>query len=73
MTLVMSMVIPKGAKMLEGFQKYISTTKDKQKLSKERSMAFIQAQEKTLQILGANYHISAKGVLTQYETSNDND
>ena len=72
MTVVMGLIIPKGSKMLDSFQNYISTTKDKQTLSKERSMAFIGAKEKTLNILDSNYHISSKGVLTKYETSNDN-
>lgn len=73
MTVIMSLTITKGSKMLEGFQKYISTTKDTQKLSRERSLAFIQAKEKKLDILDASYHISSKGVLTKYEKSNDND
>jgi len=72
MTVVMGLIIPKGSKMLDSFQNYISKTKDMQTLSKERSMAFIEAKEKTLNILDSNYHISSKGVLTKYETSNDN-
>lgn len=73
MIVIISLIIPKGSKMLDSFQNYISTTKDKQTLSKERSMAFIQGEDKTLDILDASYHISNKGVLTKYEKSNDND
>ncbi len=73
MTILMSMVMPKGSKMLESFERNLQKTKDTQKLSKERSMAFIYAKEKTIDILNATYHISSKGVLTKYEKSNDND
>lgn len=73
MVVVMSVVVPNGAKMLSSFEKKLEITKDTQKLSKERSMAFIQAKESTLEILDATYHISSKGVLTKYEKSNDND
>ena len=72
-TVVMGMVVPQGSKMLDSFQKSIEKTKDQQKLSKERSYAFIRAQETNIDILDAHYHISSKGVLTKYEKSNDND
>ncbi len=70
--LVMAMIAPKGAKMLGAFERSMKNTKDKQKLSYERSDAFLQAREKNIDILGASYRISSKGVITQYEKSNDN-
>jgi len=73
MVTIMGLVIPKGSKMLDGFQNSLNKTKDKQKLSKERSLSFLGAKEQTIDILGASYHISAKGVVTKYEKSNDND
>lgn len=73
MVAVMGLVIPQGAKMLSGFEKYIKKTEETQKLSKERSMCFLQAKETTLNILNSTYHISAKGVLTKYEKSNRDD
>jgi hypothetical protein len=73
MVAVMGLVIPKGAKMLDGFQSYINKTKQRQELSKERSLCFLQAKEKTIDILDSTYHISEKGVLTRYEKSDGND
>ncbi len=74
LTVIMSMVVPKGSKMLDGFTKRIETTKEKQNLSKQRSMSFIQAKAQTLKMSnGSSYDISEKGVLTKHEKSNDND
>ncbi len=73
LTVLMAMVVPKGSKMLDSFQRSIQVTKDKQTLSKKRSLAFLQAKETTIDILGFSYHISDKGVMTKYEKSNDND
>ncbi len=73
LTLVMAMTAPKGAKMLESFERSMQNTKERQKLSYERSDAFLQAKEKNIDILGFSYHISSKGVITQYEKSDDND
>ena len=69
MTTIMAMVMPKGSKMLDSFSKNLEITKDKQKLSKERSLAFLQAKEKTIDILDASYYISEKGFLTKLEIS----
>lgn len=73
MVVIMSLIMPKGSKMLDSFQNSLNKTKDKQNLSKERSLAFIHSEEKNLDTQDASYHISAKGVLTKYEKSNDND
>lgn len=72
MTFVLGLVVPKGSKMLDGFQRQINITLEMQELSKERSLAFIKAKEKNIDILAKHYNISAKGVLTEYEKSNDN-
>jgi flagellar hook-basal body complex protein FliE len=71
-TIIMGVVVPQGSKFLDGFKKSIDKTKERQKLSKERSYAFIKAEEKNIDILDVHYHISSKGVLTKYEKSNDN-
>lgn len=73
MVLVVGMVGPQGAKLLDDFKKYEKNEQEMQQLSKERSMCFLQAKEKTLNILNTTYHISSKGVLTKYEKSDDND
>ena len=65
MTVIMAMIVPKGSKMLDSFQRSVQVTKDIQKLSKERSLAFIQAQAKDINISGKSYHISSKGVLRE--------
>ena len=72
MVVVMGLVMPQGSKMLDNFTRSLDKTKDKQKLSSERSLCFIQAKESSLDVLDATYHISSKGVLTRYEKSNDN-
>ena len=74
MTVIMSMVVPKGSKMLDGFQKSLETTKERQNLSKKRSESFLQAKAQHVEMSdGSSYDISKKGVLTKYEKSNDND
>jgi len=72
MTLLMAMIAPSGAKMLDSFEKSIQITKDKQELSKQRSISFLQAQEQNIKIAGKIYHISSKGVITKHEKSHDN-
>jgi len=68
------MVVPKGSKMLDGFQKSLETTKERQNLSKKRSESFLQAKAQHVEMSdGSSYDISAKGVLTKYEKRNDND
>lgn len=69
-TIVMGIVVPKGAKMLDGFEKSLKIVQAKQSLSKARSLSFIQAKEKYIDILGDSYHISSKGVITKNEKSN---
>ena len=72
MVFVMGMIIPQGSKMLSGFEKRVSITKDKQKLSKLKAMSFLEAKEENITLLGINYFISNKGVITKYEKSDDN-
>jgi len=69
-TIVMGVVIPKGAKMLDGFEQSLKIVQAKQSLSKARSLSFIQAKEKHIDILGNSYYISSKGVITKNEKSN---
>lgn len=73
MTTIMAMVVPKGSKMLDSFSKNLEITKERQKLSKERSLSFIQGEEKNIDILDNSYHISSKGLLTKLKQNNDND
>lgn len=73
MVVVMAMVVPQGSKILDSFQKRLEVTKEKQELSKQRSVSFLQAKEQTLDILDARYEISDKGVLAKHEKSDDND
>lgn len=73
MVVVMGLVIPKGAKMLSSFETNLKKTKSLQELSKERSFAFLQAEEKTYKTDQKVYTISPKGVISQNEKSDDND
>ncbi len=72
LTVIMGLVVPKGSKMLESFEKTVNKLQDKHTLSQEVSKAFLHSKEKYIDILDKNYHISSKGVLTQYEKINDN-
>jgi len=72
MTVIMGMVVPQGSKLLESFEKRLTTTKERQELSKQASMSFLQAKEQTLELLGKTFSISNKGVVTEHEKSNDN-
>lgn len=73
MVVVMGLVIPKGSKMLSSFENNIEKTKSLQELSKKRSFAFLQAEEKTYKTAQIVYTISPKGVIRQNEKSDDND
>lgn len=72
MTVIMGMVVPQGSKLLDSFQTRLKVTKEKQELSKQKSVSFLQAKEQEVEALGAIYKISNKGVLTKREKSNDN-
>ena len=68
--LVMALVMPRGSKMLENFQRSMQKTKDRQKLSKACASSFLEAQQRDINISSKIYHISSKGVIL--EKSNDN-
>ena len=69
-TLVMGVVVPKGAKLLSSYEKSIQKAQDKQTLSKLRAEAFLEAEDKNVTIDGKKYQATKKGVL--FEISNDN-
>jgi len=71
LTLVMAVVIPRGAKILSSYQRSLAKIKTKQKLSKLRATAFLQARDINVTIDKKQYLFSKKGVLL--EASHDND
>lgn len=71
LTLVMAVVIPRGAKMLSSYQHSLAKIKIKQKLSKLRATAFLQAKDINVTINKKQYLFSKKGVLR--EASYDHD
>ncbi len=70
LTLVMAVVIPQGAKMLSGYEHSLTKIKQKQKLSKSKAKAFLQARDINLTIANKHYLILKKGVMI--EASHDN-
>lgn len=70
LTLIMGVVVPKGAKMLQNYQKSLNKMKSEQKLSKYKAEAFLQAQDINITMGKKIYHISKKGLV--FEKSNDN-
>ena len=72
LTVIMGLIVPKGSKMLDAFERTVNKLEDKHTLSQEVSKAFLGANEKFIDILDKNYYISSKGVLTEYEKINDN-
>ena len=69
-TLVMGVVIPKGVKMLSSYQHSLTRVENKQKLSKLRANAFLQARDINVTQEKKKYIITKKGVIV--ETSYDN-
>jgi len=69
-TLVMGVVIPKGAKMLSSYQHSLSRVEEKQNLSNTRANAFLEAKDFNLTQGKKKYIITKKGVIV--EISNDN-
>lgn len=61
----MSVIIPKGSKMLESFEKSLLRTEQNQQLSKNRSNAFIKAENRELAIANKKYYISSKGIISE--------
>jgi len=70
LTLVMAVVIPQGAKMLSSYERSLIKIKAKQKLSKDKAEAFLQAQDINVTISKKNYLILKKGVVL--ESGHDN-
>jgi prepilin-type N-terminal cleavage/methylation domain-containing protein len=70
LTLVMAVVVPQGAKMLSGYERSLAKIKAKQKISKMRAKAFLQAKDINITIDTKNYLISKKGVVL--ESRHDN-
>jgi len=69
---IMGLVVPRGAKMLDGFEKVTHKIKQEHNLSLDRSYSFISVEEKNVTVQGIVYHITSKGVLSKYEKSDDN-
>ena len=69
-TLVMGVVIPKGAKMLSSYQHSLLKMEAEQNLSRLRAGAFLEVKDFNLTVEGKHYLITKKGVII--ETSNDN-
>ena len=70
LTLVMAVVVPRGAKMLSSYQHSLEKIKVKQKLSKLKATAFLQAKDINITIDEKKYIFSKKGVM--HEISHDN-
>ena len=70
LTLVMAVVIPQGAKMLSSYQHSLTKIKAKQKLSKSKAEAFLQAKDINVTLNNKHYLILKKGVVV--EISHDN-
>lgn len=70
LTLVMAVVIPQGAKMLSSYEHSLTKIREKQKLSKNKAKAFLQAKDINVTINGKHYLLLKKGVLL--EVSHDN-
>ncbi|ADN08318.1 hypothetical protein Saut_0269 [Sulfurimonas autotrophica DSM 16294] len=70
LTLVMAVVIPQGAKMLSSYGHSLTKIKTKQKLSKDKAKAFLQAKDINVTIDKKNYLILKKGVML--ENGHDN-
>ena len=71
LTLVMGVVVPKGATMLRNYQHALDKTKGKQQLSKTRTKAFLSATDLNLTQNDTTYFITKKGVIFE-KSSNDN-
>jgi len=70
LTLVMAVVVPRGAKMLSSYQHSLEKIKVKQKLSKLKATAFLQAKDINITIDKKKYIFSKKGVM--HEVGHDN-
>jgi len=70
MVLVMGVVVPQGAKMLDRYQKNFKRMEAKQKLSQSKAYAFLTLQEQNNSIDDKNYTTNIKGIVL--EKSYDN-
>ena len=61
----MSIIIPKGSKMLDSFEKSLLKTAQNQELSKNRSDAFIKAEDREVTVANKKYYISSKGIISE--------
>jgi prepilin-type N-terminal cleavage/methylation domain-containing protein len=68
-TLVMGVVVPKGAKMLSGYERALAHSQERRALSRARAEAFLEAKTVDISVLGTRYHITDKGVML--ETGDD--
>lgn len=65
LTLVMAVVIPQGEKMLSSYENSLAKIKVKQKLSKDKAKAFLQAKDINITIKNKHYLILKKGVIIE--------
>jgi len=70
MVLVMGVVVPQGAKMLDRYNKYFDKVQAKQKLSQSKAYAFLTLKEQYNSIEDVNYTTNIKGIII--EKSYDN-
>lgn len=63
MTIVLSITVPRGAKIFEQFQEYVEKIDEKHQLNQDQAFAFIEAKERHRVVNDVNYTISVKGVL----------
>jgi prepilin-type N-terminal cleavage/methylation domain-containing protein len=70
MTLIMGVIVPKGAKLLSSYDNALSRIKENHKLSLTRAKAFLFAEDKYLSLANKKYQLSKKGEII--EISNDN-
>jgi len=73
LVLTMALIMPQGTKIVESVEKKIKIVKNDHNLSQIRSNAFLKAKDNKVKLFGKSYHISAKGFISEDETSYNND
>ncbi len=61
-TLVMGVVIPRGAKMLSGYQRTTARLKSEENLSRMRARAFLELHEYNVTVDGIRYRCTMEGI-----------
>ena len=63
LSFTMAIILPKGYKLLESFEKRMNVATEKQQLSVQRAWAFLSLEEKNVSVGSMSYHISTKGLI----------